>query len=579
MFTKLILRFGLLAVLLAAAAGLWFANDYYANLPQRVSRHETVVLGQNRLVPGTRAALRVVVRDSSDGTPLPGSAITVSLQPSDGRPAIPLYTGLANSHGTAEVAFDVPAGLEGAHTLHIDTASPIGEDHLTQTVTLTRNYRILLSTDKPIYQPGQIIHLRVLALSHFDLKPAAGQVIQIAIADGKGNKVFSKSLTTSDYGVAAADFQLASQVNTGNYKLTATMGAVSSEKSVTVEHYVLPKFKVSLATDRPFYIPGEHVHASLAANYFFGKPVSEGNVIIEGYTFDVERSVTFNLQGATDSAGNFNFEFDLPTFITGSDLDQGLGRYYLEVRVADGTGQTETVNLSFPVSQSQIVINAVPESGIFRAGVENILYVLTSAPDGSPLETELTLTLPHENRTFTAHTDPYGLAEVRFVPTNYWHYFTIQALAANGGAASREFQFQTDSQSGGSILLRPDRPVYRVGDSMALTVLSTQPTGTVYVDIVRERQTVSTRALDVVNGRAEAAVDLTPDLHGQLELHAYLITPTGQIIRDTRMVIVDLAEGLAVRLTPDQDSYHPGEMAGLDIQVTGTDGVSAQSAI
>ena len=52
---------------------------------------------------------------------------------------------------------------------------------------------------------------------------------------------------------------------------------------------------------------------------------------------------------------------------------------------------------------------------------------------------------------------------------------------------------------------------------MRLLLLSSQRSGTFYLDIVREGQTVSTRSLEVSSGRAEAAVDLTPDLTGTLE--------------------------------------------------------------
>ena len=46
----------------------------------------------------------------------------------------------------------------------------------------------------------------------------------IEVQDAKGNKVFKKRLATSDYGIAAADFQLADQVNTGSYTVTAIVG-------------------------------------------------------------------------------------------------------------------------------------------------------------------------------------------------------------------------------------------------------------------------------------------------------------------------------------------------------------------
>ena len=343
------------------------------------------MLGQSQLVPGSQAALRVVVRDARDARPLPGAEILVSLSPAEGGPAKNVFTGKTAADGTATVSFQVPEdGAESQVLKKSRHAHSLGSDVIERPVTLKRDYRVLLTTDKPIYQPGQEIHVRGLALSAFDLKPASGQELEIVIADGKGNKVFRKQLTTSEFGVASTDFQLASEVNTGPYRITASLGNTSSEKTVTVEHYVLPKFSVDLTTDKPFYLPGQHVSGSLDAGYFFGKPVGGGQVSIEGYTFDVQRNLVFHLDGQTDEQGHFTFEFDLPGYIAGSDLEGGLGRFFLEAQVIDLAQHSETSSLSLPVAQHSLVIEAMPEGGQFRPGVENILYVLTSYPDGTP---------------------------------------------------------------------------------------------------------------------------------------------------------------------------------------------------
>ena len=74
---------------------------------------------------------------------------------------------------------------------------------------------------------------------------------------------------------------------------------------------------------------------------------------------------------------------------------------------------------------------------------------------------------------------------------------------------------------------------------------------------MREGQTVSTRSVEVQNGLAEVAVDLTPDLYGTLELHAYKILPDGAITRDTRLVVVDRAEGLSIAIHPARRATCP----------------------
>ncbi|HMN59447.1 MAG TPA: MG2 domain-containing protein, partial [Anaerolinea sp.] len=547
--------FTLIAIVLfiAGVAGLFAATSFIARLPERLSQHETILLGQNRLVPGSQAALRVLVRDTANGAPLEGAEITVSLRPQDGGKAVALYTGKTAAQGTAEVAFRVPDGLAANQTLVVETRSRLGSDTIERPVTVERDYRVLLSSDKPIYQPGQVIHLRALALSAFDLTPAVSQPIEVTIADGKGNKVFRQTLTTSDFGAAWTDFQLASEVNTGAYKISATLGNTASEKTVQVENYVLPKFDVQMQTERTFYLPGQHVSGTLRAAYFYGKPVAGGQVHLEGYTFDVQRSVLLTLDGQTDSEGNYTFEFDLPAYLAGSDLEGGQARFYLQATVTDLAQHAETSNLSLPVSASALVIEAMPEGGIPRPGVENIIYLLTSYPDGTPANAALTVTFQNTGEQQSVDSGEYGLAELRYTPRDPYLQMTVEAQDRQGNSSHADFVFQGE-WSEESVLLRPDQPVYRVGDTMNLSIFTTQPQGTVYLDIVRDGQAVSTRSVDVAEGKAALAVDLTPDLYGTLELHAYKILSSGSIARDTRMVVVDRAADLNLQITPGQDT-------------------------
>lgn len=563
--------------LLVIAVVLGFAINYFLNLPERINAMETIVLGQSRYVPGSRAALRVVVRDISDQSPLPDSIVKVSMQPAEGGRAIPLYEGITDSSGMADVSFQIPVDVDPSQELIVKTSSGLGEDRLERAITIDRDYKILLSTDKPLYQPGQEIHIRALSLSTFDLVPASGNAIEFIIADGKGNKVFRESVETSTFGVAAVDFQLASEVNTGPFKITAQMGNTSSETTVTVERYLLPKFDLTWNTNRAFYLPGDRVTGTITARYFFGKDVSGGNVLIEGFTFDFERQDVFSLQGETDENGVFDFTFTIPDYIVASDLDQGVGRFYLEASVTDQAQHTERSGFSLPVSQSQIIIEAIPESGTIRPNVENILYVLTSYPDGSPAQTTLWLSLTGQEN-FRLETGSYGLAEVKFTPQSTWMELFAEARDSQGATSESYFYFEGAWEEE-TVLLRPDRAVYSVGDTMHLDLLTSAPSGRVYLDIVREGQTMSTRSIEITQGHGEAAIDLSPDLFGTLELHAYKILSRGTIVRDTRLVVVDTPSGLNIGITPDKTEYLPGDLARLDFLVSGENDGGAQAAL
>lgn len=574
---RLNLGLAIAAVIIAAAAVIAFW--YVSTLPQHIGQHETVVLGQDRLTPGSTAAMRVLVNDSATGQPLPDAEVTLSLQPKDNSgPVVQIFSGRSDADGLVNVSFKVPADAAAEQRLIVETHSKLGQDKFERDVTLVRDYRILLTTDKPLYQSGQVLHMRALALSTFDLQAAAGQTLILEVADGKGNKVFRKVLTTNDYGVAAADFQLASEVNSGNYKISAALGNTVSEKTVTVEYYVLPKFDINLETEAGYYQPGQTVRGSLKAAYFFGKPVSEGVVTLDVFTFDVQQNLILTLQGKTDAEGNYDFEFQLPDFIAGSDLEGGLGRVYLQAGVVDQAEHREQSSLSLPVSQSGLIIEAALESGQVIQGLENILYVLVSTPNGSPIKANLDLDFYESAGRQSLQTNDYGLAEVRFTPDNPYVTVTIHAAGENGAATDRTFSFSGESNSE-SILLRTDKPVYKVGQTMNLDLFSTASSGLVYLDIIRDNQTISTRSVKLEKGRAQAAVDLTPDLAGTLEVHAYRILYGGTIVRDTRLVVVDNADELMIQLKAGQDSYLPGGTADLNLTVNALDGSGVQSAV
>jgi len=189
----------------------------------RISQNETIVLGQNHFVPGSQAALRILTRNSRDATPIGNVKITVSFEQIDGGDSIQVFNGFSNNLGNSEVFFHVPKDLGGEHTLVIQTSSGLGSDLIKRPISISREYIILLTTDKPIYNPGQEIHLRALALSTFDLIPGSEEEIEFVIADGKGNRVFRKKVKTSEWGVANVDFRLASEVNTGTCRVNGSM--------------------------------------------------------------------------------------------------------------------------------------------------------------------------------------------------------------------------------------------------------------------------------------------------------------------------------------------------------------------
>lgn len=570
-----------IAVMLALAfllvAGFSAATYYAFNLPQFALDHQqTIVLGPTQFAPESPSALRVVVRDNETNQPVANANVVVQIAPKTGGAAQTLYTGKTDARGTAPVSFVLPADTAREQTLLIETQSPAGRDRIERAITVARSYKVLVTTDKPIYQPGQLIHVRALALGASDRVPAKGQAIEFLIEDPKGNKIYRKTFQASEYGIVSADFQLAETLHAGNYKITASLGDTKSEKTVNVKPYVLPKFKVAAETERSYYLPGERVSGKIRADYFFGKPVAKSDVTIKGIVYDVARAETINLTGKTDDNGIYTFSFVLPNYFAASGLTKDRADFGLEISVTDQANHTEQTSRVLPIASGAIIIDAVPESGRLVAGVENIIYILTSLPDGAPLETGLTITSAGTLQ--QTRTGKYGLAEVKLTPSRGMTTLAITAQDAQGRRATRSIQLQSETTAS-QILLRPERAVYRVGETMKLDAFTSNSTGTVYLDIIKERQTISTRAEDAVSGRATINVDVTAEMIGTLQLHAYHIERDGTLTRDTRVVVVEQPSALNVAILPDRDVYKPGDTSKITFSVTNAQGKGVPSAL
>ena len=527
------------------------------------------VLGQQSYLAGGTAAVRVIVTDSKND-PIAGAG-TVSAE-LDGKN---VFTGPLDRRGSADVHLRIPAALTGSHTLRYVAETPIGSTEISQPVRIEDKSSILLTTEKPIYQPGQTIHVRALALDRANHQATARHPLTFELEDSRGNKVFKKATQTSEYGIASAEFALADEVNLGTYHLRALMDNNRAEMALNVERYVLPKFKVAIefsGKTQHGYRPGDHVTGTVRANYFFGKPVDGGQVSVKASAMDVAMVESTASAGKTDSDGAYKFDLTLPSYFAGNPLAHGAIRALVEASVKDTAGHNETRGEPITVSQSPLIITAVPEGGTLIPGLENQVFVLTSYADGKPAATTVKV---HGD---TVKTDAGGVAEIRLSPGPGTENLQIEASDADGNHASTSLALQA-RQGTDQILLRAEKAVYRTGDRIQLKVFSTKSRGTAYVDVIKDGQTVLTRDLDIVNGQADLAIPATPDLAGTLDCNAYLFGRDARPIGDHRLLFVQPADELRIETTADAAVYKPGDEARIRFRVTNSRGEGVQAAL
>lgn len=572
-------RLALARVAIPLIVALFLAlTGLVGSLPVPVSAQETIVLAPSTLAPDTDAALRVIVRapaaQPGEPPPIPNAEISVRLRPQSQREVV-LYRGHTDQQGTADVRFHVPAYDQDnlPADLVVVAESPQGRDEVRHTVTLRRSFRVYLTSDKPLYQPGQTIHLRALALDAAQGLPAAGRRLLFRIQGTGGERILERTVPASGYGIAAVDYVLPPNAAHGTYRLLAALGDTLSTRTVTVGQYERPRFSVDLDVERPYYLPGERVRGQVTVHQPGGEPLPGAPIALQAYLYDPDQELIATLQGRTAQDGGYTFRFELP-----ASLRTERANLALAASATGEAGNVEWAGRVVPVAGQPLSIDLVPEGGRLRPGVDNVLYVLAAAPDGTPVPAQLILDLAGSS--YELETDAYGLAAFHFVPDPGTPAVQagVTARTAGGTSVARTFTLSAD-QGPAQLLLRLDRAAYEVGETMHLEILAGQG-DVVYLDVVQrsQGQAVSTHLAALRDGRARLDLDVSPQMAGTLELHAYQVLPGGSVVRDARLAVVDAPQQVEVAVQADRTAYQPGDAARVAID-TRLDGAPVQSAL
>jgi hypothetical protein len=477
---------------------------------------------------------------------------------------------LSGPDGAADVRLRLPDVPPGSYTLRVEAQAGGARVQHEGRLDITTGGRVLLTTDKPLYQPAQTIHCRALALRPIDLRPIADREIVFEIEDPRGNLVLRQQARTSKFGVAATDFRLADEITLGTYRLRALIrlpgGSVEvrDERTVKVARYAPPKFKITITPDRPFERPGAKATGLIEARYFFGKPVARAALWVDGGPVMV--------QAQTDAEGRYRYQ--LPVRSHGATLA-------LTARVRDGAGAEETAARSIPVESEPFRVEVVPESGgEVTPGLQNLVYVTAVAPDGEPVR-GATVQGPGA----AVRTDDAGVATVPFTPPQYerWRATFVVTVTSRAGERVLRTEHLRVARSWGNepaVLLRPARVLVPRGAPIAAEVVTTLTSGMAYLDVVKDGQTVRSVAAPVRQGRAVLEAPADDAAFGTLNLYAQVVDGAGRRAAADRIVYVERQRALRLEVAPDRATYAPGDRAVIRFRtVDATTGAGAPAQI
>jgi uncharacterized protein YfaS (alpha-2-macroglobulin family) len=523
-----------------------------------------------------------------------------------------------DSEGYATLNFDLPKKINAAEgkikiigrrgKLVQDIESDFHFDH---------KALIIINTDKPLYQPGQVLHVRALFFDSSRLAIPDAEV-KLTITDPESKNIFHTTLKTSRFGIASADWPIPENTRLGDYRIKFEMEEARYEDSINstsikISRYDLPNFSINIKTDSNYYLPGQNAEVEVRADYLFGQPVTRGHVLVvresERYwDYKTQKFITTQgekYEGDIDSSGRFIAHIDL------TDEQNGLGIAYSRFNdigyaayVTDlTTNRIEQRRFNLRLTNEPIHIYLIEGNKSQAEGMPIEFYLSTFYADGSPAECEVTI---NEQRTFFSQsiqdrwqfveesdpfirkikTNRYGVAKVRKVDLPEREargniiYLSLVAQDRKGITGHHKDSLSINNEK--VVRIETDKTLYRAGEPILVELTAVGTDTVISVDLIKDRKIIRSKSVRPRNGRAFVVFPYSEEFKDKLTIAAYnriesdssYLEPLG-----SRSVLYPEDQNLKLDLQTGRSTYRPGEEVRAKFQVRSSNGQELESAL
>jgi len=464
--------------------------------------------------------------------------------------------------GRGDLVLPVPALAEGDYELALSGKG----FQATSPVRVEECALVFLESDKPIYKPGQTVHLRILTLdSALRPLPAA---ITLEVADAKGFKIYRRELQTDEFGMAGTDLPLSSEPNLGVWKATALAGKRRAQLDFRVERYVLPKYEVKVNLAKGWALASEPIAGTIAAEYSYGKPVSgEVEIVATRYvgTWEEFARITRPIDGQVD--------FSLPPagYVAGVPAAQGQGNVQLAVTVREkATGYEEKTTRLLTVAQAPVVLSAIPESAAFKPGLGLSILFVAETPDQEPTDAEVAVEIGYVKTNLQSSLETRqvsvrgGKGLLKITPPKDAIALT---LSANAGGSYATLALQAGYSPTGSFIHveQASSGRLKVGDTARFHISATKEAANFYYEVLARGQVV----FSDYSRSPDIELTLSPDMAPSARLLVYQILPNNEVAAD--YVPFDVAGDYShqVQAAFSQAEVKPGDSLDVSVQTEG----------
>jgi len=478
-----------------------------------------------------------------------------------------------------------------------------------------------LYTDRPVYRPGHKVQfkgiLRQLQKDRYRVQ--SGEVTVQILGPGQ-SPVFNQTYRLNQYGSFSGSYEIPEEPTLGTYTLQVNVDGKSAGLCIfRIEEYRKPEFEVKVTVERPQYLQGERIRASISARYYFGAPVSSAkvkyvvlrsryvppfwmeymgdedlwssggaSVETESGTSDYERRYysppeqILEQEAQLDAEGKLQIE--LPTEV---DKQRENHTYRVEARVTDA-GDREVAGAHYTqVLYSDVGVFGHTDRYIYSPGDNVEVTFRALDQQGRPLQGPMQVALlrrqwvPHryqetELQKTQLATDASGIAKFTFHPSVPGDFIVRADIKDSRGRLvsgqawclvwNERYVYGGGEEISGRIQMVPDKKKYKVGETAR--VLLTLPQTGAHVLVTAEGQQVYSAWVREAKTRSiTVEVPIRPNMSPNFYIAAAFVKDN-KLYEGTRNIPVPADEKkLTVEVSSDRNEYRPGQDAVYTVTV------------
>ncbi len=514
----------------------------------------------------------------------------------------------------------------------------------------TAEMKIYSYTDRPVYRPSQKVYFRQILTQRIadaqansetvgDQQPAKNVKVEVTVSNPKGETIYDKTLTTSEFGTINGDFDLPDGAPLGEYSIQAQVPqtnqyvAASGGNRFRVEEYKRPEFQVSVDAPDHAVRPGETVAAKINAKYYFGAPVPNATVKYTvrrstwwaSYQFPTpydwlwsywgtgdydtgrrniggEGSGTIVKEGTvkTDNEGNAEVNFTATEDKTTVDPNDWWRRYQnplytIEASVTDQSRRTIEGQGEVRLSKQQYFAFLNTKGGFFQQGDRVPVEIRIQDANDKPLAAngkmvvykellgdkedrvlESPISIDKSGAAFwTWNNDQGGQFRIAYEATDAWGN-KVEA-STNVWIAGKDLDTTQFRLQGVTIVL--DKRSYQEGETLRALIVADQPDTTVLFT-QEAGGDILKRQLIHISGKSEVVEIPIEHKHVPNFSLAAALVKNYEVYQDQEDVFVPPVQQLInVSVKGDKDEYKPGETGTFTVTATDWKGRPARAEV